>query len=234
MQVALRFRDECERLLPPTIRWSSGNVRSNTGIVGVTETYSTNRNGTISPIFGVSWYDEHGKHRNKTFSINKHGREKALEMAIAFRKEKERIRLGYDFESTEAHIEKTDKMWEQISTAFTYTLPEEVEDDEYFEGAVRRIYVNIYERNPQARLECITHYGTECFVCGFNFTEKYGELGKGLIHVHHLKSLSEVGEEYQVDPIKDMRPICPNCHAIVHRKRPAYTIEHVTEHLHKK
>ncbi len=44
--------------------------------------------------------------------------------------------------------------------------------------------------------------------------ELYGELGEGVIHVHHLKELRSLGEEYQVDPIEDLRPVCPNCHAI--------------------
>ncbi len=36
-------------------------------------------------------------------------------------------------------------------------------------------------------------------------------MGEGFIHVHHLKPLSEVGYEYRVDPIRDLRPVCPNC-----------------------
>ena len=52
----------------------------------------------------------------------------------------------------------------------------------------------------------------------------YGTLGEGVIHVHHLRELASLGEEYEVDPIKDLRPVCPNCHAILHTSSPAMTI----------
>ncbi|HHO0788469.1 HNH endonuclease [Aeromonas allosaccharophila] len=58
-----------------------------------------------------------------------------------------------------------------------------------------------------------------------DFGEKYGELGKGFIHVHHMMPLSEIGEEYVVDPIKDLIPVCPNCHAMLHRRNPPLTID---------
>ena len=93
------------------------------------------------------------------------------------------------------------------------------------EGAVSQVRVNAYERNPVARSICIEHYGCACFVCGFSFAAQYGEIGDGFIHVHHLTELASIGEEYQVDPIRDLRPVCPNCHAMLHRKRPAYSID---------
>jgi 5-methylcytosine-specific restriction enzyme A len=97
------------------------------------------------------------------------------------------------------------------------TFPDEVASAAVFpEGALRRVYVNAYERNPDARAACIAHYGPSCVVCGFNFGAVYGPLAEGFTHVHHLKPLSEIGEEYQVDPIADLRPVCANCHAIIH------------------
>jgi predicted HNH restriction endonuclease len=39
--------------------------------------------------------------------------------------------------------------------------------------------------------------------------------------------LSEIGGEYIVDPVADLRPVCPNCHAVLHRRIPAYSIEEV-------
>lgn len=93
------------------------------------------------------------------------------------------------------------------------------------EGETSRVIVNSYERNPKARKKCIEHYGESCFACGFNFGEVFGELGKGFIHVHHLIPISEIGEEYEVDPIKDMRPLCPNCHSIIHRCEPLLSLE---------
>ncbi|WP_413721944.1 HNH endonuclease [Sodalis sp. RH24] len=108
---------------------------------------------------------------------------------------------------------------------------EEVEPEKFYEGATKTISVNIYERNPQARRLCIDKHGVSCAVCGFNFAKVYGEIGKGFIHVHHLKPLAGIGAEYQLDPVEDLRPVCPNCHAMLHRRKPPYSINELTELL---
>jgi len=95
----------------------------------------------------------------------------------------------------------------------------------YREGAAKQILVNSYERDSQARAECIKQHGLDCSVCGFNFSKVFGELGKGFIHVHHLKPISEIGEEYVINPVKDLRPVCPNCHAMIHRSSSLLSIE---------
>ena len=94
----------------------------------------------------------------------------------------------------------------------------------FWEGAVNKVWVNKYERNPWARRECIKHYGITCQVCEMDFESRYGELGKDFIHVHHLIQLSSIKEKYEVDPINDLIPVCPNCHSMIHKKNPAYTI----------
>ncbi|ADT70057.1 conserved hypothetical protein [Pseudoalteromonas sp. SM9913] len=86
------------------------------------------------------------------------------------------------------------------------------------EGARKTITVNAYERNPEARNLCIKEYGTRCCVCDFSFVEFYGKRGEGYIHVHHLTPVSEIKSEYDINPIRDLRPVCPNCHAMLHRK----------------
>ncbi|MGD0030628.1 DUF3427 domain-containing protein [Paenibacillus illinoisensis] len=102
---------------------------------------------------------------------------------------------------------------------------EESEPDKLFEGALKQVFVNVYERNPIARKKCIDHHGCLCSVCNFNFNDYYGELGKDFIHVHHLKPLHEISREYEVDAIEDLRPVCPNCHAMLHKRKPAFSIE---------
>jgi predicted HNH restriction endonuclease len=105
-------------------------------------------------------------------------------------------------------------------------LAEEVINPEkYQEGTTKLIPVNVYERNPKARKKCLEHYGYNCSVCDFDFGETFGKLGDGFIHVHHLKPLSEIGQEYTLDPIKDLRPVCPNCHSMLHRQTPILSIE---------
>ena len=95
------------------------------------------------------------------------------------------------------------------------------------EGATRRVTVNAYERNRAARNECIKHHGTNRFICGFNFGAIYGALAEGFTHVHHLKPLSEVDGEYRVKPEEDLRPVCPNCHAVIHLGGTTRSIEEV-------
>ncbi len=113
--------------------------------------------------------------------------------------------------------------------------PEEIEEEGTItEGARHQVIVNAYERDSSARLKCIDHYGTRCFVCGFSFQSVYGEVAKDFIHVHHLKPLSEIGSEYTLDPVKDLRPVCPNCHAVLHLGKPVFSIEEVMEFLRKK
>lgn len=109
-------------------------------------------------------------------------------------------------------------------------FPEEIDVGSYnelYEGAKKQIYVNSYERNDIARERCIKHYGARCVICGFDFKKVYGEVGRDVIHVHHLKPLHEIGETYRVDPINDLRPVCPNCHLIIHRRNPPYSIDEV-------
>jgi hypothetical protein len=101
------------------------------------------------------------------------------------------------------------------------------------EGAKLTVIVNKFERNSTARLKCIDKWGVACAVCGFDFEKKYGYRGAGYIHVHHLKPLSEIGEAYQLDPVKDLRPVCPNCHAMLHRTVPAISIDALKELLHE-
>lgn len=105
------------------------------------------------------------------------------------------------------------------------TIPEEIsfeEAEKLIEGAKKQIIVNAYERNPRARKKCIEHYGATCQICGFDFADIYGSEFAGKIHVHHVKPLSKIDEEYEINPIVDLIPICPNCHLIAHSKNPAY------------
>lgn len=102
---------------------------------------------------------------------------------------------------------------------------------EYSEGNPTQIMVTKYERNPYAKKVCIDYYGYSCSVCGFNFEMKYGQIGKDYIQVHHLNPLAKVGKESKVDPIHDMRPVCPNCHAMIHKRKEPYTIDQVKEFI---
>jgi 5-methylcytosine-specific restriction protein A len=58
-----------------------------------------------------------------------------------------------------------------------------------------------------------------------DFETRYGKLGMGFIHVHHVVEISKVGRRYKVNPKKDLQPVCPNCRAMLHRNDPMLSIE---------
>ncbi|MBL8099922.1 MAG: HNH endonuclease [Anaerolineales bacterium] len=105
----------------------------------------------------------------------------------------------------------------------------------YYEGVLKQVKVNKFERSPGARAVCLNKHGAICSVCGFDFAKRYGEIGEGYIHVHHLKPLSEIRKGYKLNPVNDLRPVCPNCHAMIHQRKPKpYTIEEMKNILRKK
>ncbi len=116
------------------------------------------------------------------------------------------------------------------SNYFPIDFPDEIENSpQYPEGAKKQITVNAYERNRAARQKCLDIKGLDCSVCEMSFEQIYGEIGKGFIHVHHIKPLSEIGENYTVNPIEDLSPVCPNCHAMLHRNKEPLTIAKLKE-----
>ena len=107
----------------------------------------------------------------------------------------------------------------QVVTEESFLLPGEVGEQrpDTEEGALKRVYVNRFERNPAARQACLAKYGYKCQVCTFDFAGTYGSHGRNFIHVHHLVPLSEIGQRYKVDGEADLIPVCPNCHAMLHK-----------------
>ena len=81
-----------------------------------------------------------------------------------------------------------------------------------------------YERNLINRELCLLANGYRCNVCGFLFEEKYGQIGNDFIEVHHVKPVSMMNENYIVDPIKDLVPLCSNCHSMIHKNNPPFTV----------
>ena len=117
-------------------------------------------------------------------------------------------------------------LWRRRTAGIDPLLPEELSTNEgYAEGARKSVTLNAYERNPQARAACIAHFGARCSVCDLLMEERYGPIAAGFIHVHHIVPLAEVGPDYRVNPIQDLRPVCPNCHAVIHRRKPPLSVE---------
>ena len=86
------------------------------------------------------------------------------------------------------------------------------------EGEQETVTTTKYERNLKARATCLAYHGYTCKVCGMSFEKTYGPEFKDIIEVHHIVPLNQIGESYVVDPINDLIPVCPNCHAVIHSK----------------
>lgn len=99
----------------------------------------------------------------------------------------------------------------------------------FAEGRVIQVLQNRYERNPVNRELCLSANGYKCEICGFDFQQFYGELGYKFIHVHHIEPVSSHGGEYYLDPVKDMIPVCPNCHTMLHKVNPPIKPERLQE-----
>lgn len=99
----------------------------------------------------------------------------------------------------------------------------------YEEGAQVLTLSQKYERNPINRRLCLINKGYKCTVCGFDFEKSYGTIGKNFIEVHHSLPVSMMEENHIVDPIKELFPLCPNCHAMIHKKTPPYTLDELRQ-----
>lgn len=165
---------------------------------------------------------------------------------LPFLKEANRVFLEYAILNTKqlpvmkeadskGFIEYLDNL-EVLNDTSSFHLAEELSEEQIntlTEGQKKTIVVNIYERNEKAKKQCLEYWKTNCMVCNFSFEKMYGNVGKDFIHVHHLKPLSQIGKEYQINPIDDLRPVCPNCHAMLHKKNPPYSIEELKQIIQK-
>lgn len=99
------------------------------------------------------------------------------------------------------------------------------------EGASVRVVVNRYERSQINRANCLTLHGSRCKACDLDFGEAYGAVGEGFIHVHHVVPVSQLGPDYIIDPLMDLVPLCPNCHAMAHRADPPIPVGDIRDML---
>ena len=127
---------------------------------------------------------------------------------------------------SEEHLLEIIKDWLSLMMGLVLSLADiisfdtDVETLGYAEGNKNKVEVDRYERNPLNRKLCLESKGYACQICGMDFEENYGEIGYHFIHVHHIVPVSQIGEGYIINPMEDLIPICPNCHAMLHRKNP--------------
>jgi 5-methylcytosine-specific restriction protein A len=115
-----------------------------------------------------------------------------------------------------------------LTDIFPDTLPR---DPKYHVRGARRVLVNTYERDPRARKACLKVHGHACKACGVNSGKRYGEIGKGFIHVHHIKPLDILRRGYLLNPRRDLIPVCPNCHAMLHSSNPPLAVAELKQYV---
>lgn len=108
-----------------------------------------------------------------------------------------------------------------------------------FEGAAKPRYVLHRKREVRLRarkIEQALHKNGGRLVCevedcGFDFKEKYGELGAGYAHVHHKKQLSKAPKEGTDVSLADLAVVCANCHAMIHKGGQCHSLEKISAAL---
>lgn len=133
------------------------------------------------------------------------------------------------------------ELWtSRVAAAVVALLPVEVDSDspDAFadvtglpEGAKTNIEVNRYERDRRNRAAALAIHGHSCKACKLDMGERYGSAAAGLIEVHHVTPVSQIGENYIIDPRTDLTPLCPNCHSVAHRRTPPYSVDDIREML---
>jgi 5-methylcytosine-specific restriction enzyme A len=123
-----------------------------------------------------------------------------------------------------------DQLFNEFDVGFDTRVPTK-ESGVLVEGSVREITIKSYDRSPLARQRCIEAHGYTCSVCHFNFEEVYGALGECFIEVHHTKPIASYGGTHQIDPVMDLRPVCANCHRVIHRNNPPLGVDELQDIL---
>lgn len=98
-------------------------------------------------------------------------------------------------------------------------LAEEVPPAWHSSTHVIPVLVNAYEQDPFSKLHCLQAHGTVCKVCSLDLERTYGKLGIDAIHVHFLPTKNGMNGGFILDPVRDLVPVCPTCHAMLHRGR---------------
>ncbi|MFZ3088336.1 MAG: hypothetical protein WA123_09770 [Methylotenera sp.] len=97
----------------------------------------------------------------------------------------------------------------------------------YYEGEEKYSYRRGYERNSQAREECLKFHNYQCKACKKSLEDIYGKVAQKVIHVHHLNPIAKSIGLREVDPRTELIPLCPNCHTIAHLRTPPYTLDEI-------
>lgn len=211
-KAAQEYYDELRTVFPPpTYQEFLALNKPVSGIHGVRRMTQKTK-GHFYDVWTARWL-LNGKNQIRTFSVNKYGEEGARQLAIKARAEVEPL------------LEKQyyTRYW-NYRTGNRFNTADIVDDPFAFEGAEKFVLHRAAERDPAIRMLKLKAFLKEhgklfCEICGFNFEETYGQIGKGLIEVHHLLPISQMEPNHKTT-IDELMCICSNCHFAVHNGDP--------------
>ncbi len=130
-------------------------------------------------------------------------------------------------------IRKYGRTLQTRSVAAGGTSVGQPEEDEAAFPEGRELFLKHRERersstvNQRAKRLFVEKHGRFfCEACGFDFEKVYGELGRGFIEAHHTIAVSTLSENSETR-VSDIAMLCPNCHRMVHRRRPWLCMKHL-------
>ena len=210
-EAAKAWHKEVRELLPPRNRKEYAQIAKSNNKSGHTGVYKTFARvvGGKRYLWVAHWSPEKGKHKHARFYVDEHGEEGAKQLAIEARK---------------AGLSDIKENWSD--DYWDYRRREDELEGNYFfdvfafEGNEKYGLHKIHERNRELRKNKLKQFLEEngylfCEVCGFDYEKEYGEIGKGLIEVHHMVQLSEMEINHKTT-LKELMCICSNCHLTVH------------------
>jgi hypothetical protein len=84
---AVQWRDEMRQRLPPPRKFHLRQKPTRTGVVGVSYVVDRTRSGRHAPRYVAMWHDAHGRRLKRSFSVRKHGKDRARALAVQCRKQ---------------------------------------------------------------------------------------------------------------------------------------------------
>ena len=145
-----------------------------------------------------------------------------------------KARVGSNFLLNAVQSSLVEQYWNGLSPSI---YDEDEEQIMSKEGRIKLRVHKVRERDLKIKMKAIEIFIKKngsifCEVCKFSFEEKYGNLGKGFIEVHHLKPIAEY-DENEFTYIENLKLVCSNCHRMIHKGDPSDLFYQLKEKLFK-
>lgn len=107
-----------------------------------------------------------------------------------------------------------------------YVMKRTSDQQSFDEGLKHEIIKEVTYRNPKIVALAKVQHGTICDICKFDFGKTYGSHGEGFIEMHHLYPINKGSRKTSIE---DLRPVCANCHRMLHKGKRVLSIEELLE-----